>query len=286
MKRAGWRMRGLMAVLAMPLLLCSCASVDLVTGRKVNNLYDVQDDIQMGREGIKDFVAKMRTEGVPVNRDKAKVIELKAIVARIVDASGVTNFPYDVTLFTTNIVNAMALPGGQMVVFTGLWDPEEGLVQESDVDQLAAVIGHEWAHVTCRHSTEELTRQLPLDLILGGAAIYAEIKDDEEVASVAEAAFILYQGLLIPRYSRTDEREADRIGMMYMAKAGYDPHGAVRLWQHVSEREGDDWPILSIFSTHPANSDRLADLQKHLPEAMVDYERARRRVPAGTAPQL
>jgi predicted Zn-dependent protease len=183
-----------------------------------------------------------------------------------------------VTLFQTNIVNAMAMPGGQLLAFPGLWDRKAGLVK--DTDELAAVFGHEIAHVVCRHSTEQLTRELPVQLILGGAAVYAELKEDEDMSEIVTGAFVLYQGLLVPRYSRKDETEADLVGMLYMARAGFDPRAAVRLWRRMDETRGGEWPVLSIFSTHPAHKRRFEDLEKALPAAIAEYEKAKADYPA------
>lgn len=249
-----------------------CATTDFVTGRQVQNMYLIEDDIQMGREVLSDVVKAMQEDGVRVNADARKVAKLQDMVNRIAAVSHLPTLPYEVKLFHTNIVNAFAAPGGQMGVFTGLYDHEIGLVK--DDDELAAVIAHEIAHVTCRHTTESLTREMPMQLLLLGAAIYAEAKDKEDLAIALGAGFLLYQGLLLPKYSRADEAEADAVGMMYMAKAGYDPRAAVRLWKRAYEREGDEG-LFALFSSHPTNKARYESLQKMLPQAMEEYNRVK-----------
>ena len=113
-----------------------------------------------------------------------------AATDRIVQvAHGATNFDFEVAYFDTDLVNAFAFPGGKIAVFEGLWDKDEGLVK--DDDELAAVIAHEVAHVTCRHSTEEMTRHLPAELILTAAALYADYKEDDDWATAIEAAFVV-----------------------------------------------------------------------------------------------
>jgi predicted Zn-dependent protease len=268
--------RGLAALAA--LSLSSCATIDPVTGQKVNNMYLLQDDIQLGREVMQDTVKTMRESKVPVNADKQRVAQLDQMVKRIAAVSHLPDLPYEVFLFQTNIVNAAAAPGGQVMVFSGLYDKKKGLV--ADEDELAAVLGHEIAHVTCRHTTESMTRQLPMSIILLGAGIYAEAKGKEDLALALGAGFLLYEGLLLPKYSRKDEAEADAVGLLYMAKAGYDPRAAVRLWQRAYEREGDD-SLLAMFSSHPSSKSRYRALEKMLPQAMAEYARVKGGYPAG-----
>lgn len=253
------------------MLAASCTTVDLVTGHKAKNLFSIQDDMDFGAEAFQELIAEMKTEGVPVNRNRRATGRVKKIAERIIRASDeATNFAFEVAYFETNIVNAFAFPGGKIAVFEGLWDKEDGLVQ--DDDELAAVLAHEVAHVTCRHSTEEMTRQLPAELLLTAAALYAEYKEDDGWATAIEAAFLVYGGLIVPKYSRQDEAEADRVGLTYMARAGYDPRAAVRLWQRAHEKEGDEWPLLSIFSTHPSDKARYETLERELPGALALYE--------------
>lgn len=268
-----YRLAFLCLAAAAPLFLSSCATVDLVTGRETSNFFSLKEDIDMGKEGLDDFVKVMTEEGILTNKDAPQVKKLNEMMGRIVKANNLTNFPFSVTLFHTNIVNAMALPGGQLLAFDGLWDKKDGIVK--DDDEIAAIFGHEIAHVTCRHSTEELTRQLPAQLLLGGVALYAEIKEDEDLQDIVLGAFLVWEGLLVPRYSRIDETEADSVGMMYMARAGYDPAAAVRLWRRLDDTEGSGWPILSIFSTHPPHSRRYKDLEKALPEAVAEFEKTK-----------
>jgi len=271
----GYWARRLRALVLLPMLalgFISCATTDLVTGQPVNNIFSIQDDIDMGRQAYNDFVKAAREEGIPVNRDPQRVAQLKTIVSRLAEASRVTSFPYRVTLFQTNIVNALALPGGEIIVFDGLWDKRHGLVW--DEDELAAVLAHEMAHVNCRHSTEEITSHMPAQLLLSGLMLYADYDKNEDLALAVSAAFLLYEGLWVPKYSRTQEAEADRVGLTYMARAGYNPEAAVRLWERASEMEGDDWGMLSIFSTHPSNRTRYRELEQLLPQAMAEYRAA------------
>lgn len=259
-------------VVAGTAIIAGCATIDPVTGQRVNNLYSIDDDIQLGRQVLGEILRKMREDNVPINADPVKVAKLQDMVRRIAAVSHMPDLPYEIYLFETNIVNAFAAPGGQMGVFSGLYHPEHGLVK--DDDELAAVIAHEIAHVTCRHTTEALTRELPVRLALIGGMLYAEMKGKNELAMGLAAGFLIYEGLVLPRYSRENEFEADRVGTIYMAKAGYDPRAALRIWERAAARSKDP-KLFAFLSSHPTDRQRAEALRKLMPQALAEYERAR-----------
>jgi predicted Zn-dependent protease len=247
----------------------SCATVDAVTGQNVYNLYSVEEDIKLGQSAKAANLQEIQKAGIPLNADRSRSAQIDEITQRIAAVSDMPHLPYVTTLVHTSIVNACAFPGGQMMVFEGLYCPKNGLVK--DEDELAAVIAHEIAHVNCRHSTERLSKIMTAGLIVEVAAAVADHKDKDDVAAVIRAAFAVGTALWIPVHSRTDEFEADRVGLFYMARAGYDPRAAPRIWKRVAEREGDKWGLMSIFATHPANKARYEALEKMLPYAMEEY---------------
>lgn len=247
-----------------------CATIDPVTGQQTRNFYSLQQDVEIGSQVFNSTLSELREQGVPINQDPVRTAQLRDMLDRISAVSDLPNLPYEVALIHTNIVNAMAAPGGKIMVYEGLWDPERGLVR--DDDELAAVMAHEIAHVNCRHSTKAMTRNmLPSLMLMGGAAI-AQAKDRPEIAQALSGAFILYNGIWVTRYSRRDEIEADTVGLMYMARAGYDPRAAVRIWERAAQHRGPVDPVTSIFSTHPPDQARLDNLRRHLPQAMALYE--------------
>jgi len=254
----------------------SCASTtDFVTGQRTRNFYTVQQDIKLGNETFEEMKVQMAKDGTAVSsRNAAEVRRVKEISSRIFAATGHQDtFAFDVELFESKVVNAFAVPGGKIAIFTGLWDPKEGIV--TDDDELAAVIAHEVGHVTCRHSTEEMTRQMPTQLLLAAAGLYAESQKNETWKSVVDSAFLVYNGLVVPKYSRANEFEADRVSMEYMERAGFDPAAAVRLWKRAYEKEGGEPGYMSILATHPSNKARYEALQRQLSTIL-----AQRDVPA------
>ena len=260
----------LLGIVSAGLLLSGCSTIDPVTGQQTRNFYSVQKDVEIGSQVYSETLAEMKQRGVPVNADAARAAQLKEMVRRIKSVSALPDLPYEVALIQTNVVNAMAAPGGKIMVYEGLWDPQKGLAR--DDDEIAAVIAHEIAHVNCRHSTEAMTRQMVPSLMFMGGAMIAQAKDRDDIAYALSGTFVLYNGIWVTRYSRKDEIEADSVGLMYMAKAGYDPRAALRIWERASQHRNGGDSGSSIFSTHPSDSTRLQNLRTQLPAAITAYE--------------
>ena len=257
--------------LACLILLAGCTAIDAVTGQKTTNLYSLQEDVNIGSQVYGETVAEMKQRGVPVNADAARLAQLRGMVSRIKSVSNLPDLPYEVVLIQTNVVNAMAAPGGKIMVYEGLWNPKDGLVK--DDDELAAVLAHEIAHVNCRHSTEAMTKAMFANGVAVGAAFLTKDTKYEKGGQIfAAGGMMVYNGIWATHYSRTDEKEADSVGLMYMAKAGYDPRAALRIWERSAQRRAGADPADSIFSTHPADSVRLQNLQTQLPAALTVYE--------------
>lgn len=251
-----------------------CMTIDAVTGQPSRNIYQIRDDIQIGRRVHTELIGNFAERGIPINRDPERVAQLETMVQRIGAVSHIPDFPYQVTLVHSNAVNALAAPGGHVVIFEGLYFGADRMVY--DEDELAAVVAHEIAHMTCRHVTKSMTRSLPFELAMVGAAIYAQVAEKDKIATILGGSMLVYQGLVLTAYSRRDEEEADRIGLEYMARAGYDPAAAVRLWERVSKSRQSDMPgFLNYLSTHPNAADRRRNLSLRLPAMQAIYERTR-----------
>jgi len=160
---------------------------------------------------------------------------------------------WEVTVFDNEQANAFALPGGKMGVFTGL------LEVAANQHQLAAVMAHEVGHVLARHSNERAS-QTALRNIGIAAAQQAGVSD----STLQLIDFGANLGFFLP-FNRTQESEADEVGIMLMARAGFDPQESINLWNNMAAASGDRPP--EFMSTHPSPSTRISDLKRLLPEA-------------------
>ena len=266
--------RPLFLAAALLALASGCATTDFVTGKDTQNIYSLDDDINFGKEFYKETIDELKKEKEPIDNDPARVALVREVTANIAAVANITNLPYEATYIgDPEIVNAYAFPGGHIMIFEGLWDEKEGLVQT--VDELAAVVAHELAHVNCRHSTEEMTREMLPNLLLAGGMIWAEIEEDEDLQLLFGGLMLVHDGLIVTKYSREDEKEADIVGMMYMAKAGYNPEAAPQLWERLCKAQDNQVEkVLSIFSTHPRDYKRSERLRAHLTEAQALYAAA------------
>jgi len=174
-------------------------------------------------------------------------------------------YEWEFNLVEDKSVNAWAMPGGKVVVYTGILS-----VTQTEAG-LAVVLGHEIAHAYARHGGERMTQGLAVQL--GGMAISEALATQpEQTQSLFQQAYGLGSqvGILLP-FSRTHENEADHLGLIFMAMAGYDPQEAVTFWQRMAKAsEGRDKPP-EFLSTHPAEQTRIGKIQSLVPEAMKYY---------------
>jgi len=224
------------------LALAACATVS-ETGRSQLILISPQQSASLGLSAFEDI---KRSMPVLRNTDEARMVERvgRRIAGAVPSAAG---NDWEFVLFDDPTPNAFALPGGKVGVHSGLFR-----VAEAE-DQLAAVIGHEIAHVTARHSAERMSRDMLTQL--GLTAMGAAVDSPELVGLTATAATL---GLTLP-FTRDQESEADRIGVLYMERAGYDPRAAVELWRNFARLGGDRQP--EFLSTHPAPERRIKQLE-------------------------
>ena len=272
------KLNRLIALITVSMLALSvgCAK-DLVTGKDTYNWYSLSADVNLGTKVLKsqsNALRKKKTKkGQPVldaPQNKKELAQLKRIVARIKPVTHYPAFPYEVHLADVDVANAWCAPGGKMMVFTGLWDPKKGLVRKGNEEELAAVLAHEMAHANARHVTEMVSRGMTIGLI--GTAAQAGIYHGAGATAAGAFGQAANMGFNIyfPMYSRGNETEADKVGLMYMAKAGYDPRVAVRLWERAA-RSKNKKPY-TIFASHPQSGQRAATLRRMLPEVMPVYE--------------
>ena len=205
------------------------------------------------------------------NRDANQLNRVRAVVNRLIAAAGAfrpdsLRWAWEVNVLTSKEVNAWCMPGGKIAVYTGLLDT----LQLTDAE-LAAVMGHEIAHALREHGREKASQQAAQNALIGVGAALLGLGDG--VASLANIAAQVTYGL--PN-SREFEREADRIGVELAARAGYDPHAAITLWQKMA-RAGGGGGAPNFLSTHPTAADRIQDLQKYSEQVMPLYQASQRR---------
>jgi predicted Zn-dependent protease len=262
--------RALTTLAVVSFLMVGCATVPM-TGRTQLALVPEADMVTAATQNYDEFLGT-----VTVSTDPAE----NALVSRIGErvAASAEHFLTDVGMagdlkyydwrFSVvdddETVNAFCMPGGKIVVYTGI------IPVAQDENQLAVVIGHEVAHAIAHHASERMSQILITEL--GGMALSRAI---QERPSETQGWMMLAYGLgaqlgVILPYSRTHEKEADRIGLILMAQAGYDPRAAVPFWTRMDALGGPRPP--EFLSTHPEPSTRIGEIQKYMPEALRYYE--------------
>ena len=205
-----------------------------------------------------------------LNQNPAQVQRVRAITQRLIPATAAfrqdaPGWKWEANVLSSPQVNAWVMPGGKVAVYTGLLDK----LRPTD-DELAAIIGHEIAHALREHGRERASQQMGQGIAVGviGAALGLGGVGQDLVGMVADVTFGL-------PYSRSFEREADRIGVELAARAGYDPRAAVTLWQKMAQVGGGGPP--EFLSTHPSDESRIQDLQQYAQRVMPIYQQSARR---------
>jgi predicted Zn-dependent protease len=247
--------------LALVLTLSACSTVP-VTGRKQLNLLSPAQERELGFSAF----AQMKKE-VPVSKDAAANALVDKVGRRIAEVAknDLPGAQWEFVVFESKEVNAFCLPGGKVGVYTGI------LPITKDEAGLATVLGHEVAHAVARHGGERVTRAMGLQMI--GQAVDTAAAQSEYRAAIMQGYGAAAQvGVELP-FSRGNESEADHIGLIYMARAGYDPEQAVEFWQRFAEfnrqsgGSGTPW----FLRTHPDDGKRIERLKGWMAEAKAHY---------------
>jgi len=259
------------AVLTLGILYQACSVVPL-TGRKQLNLVPESEIITMSFTNYTDFL-KVNT----LSKDKINTDLVKKVGADIASAvtkyfadnnlSGqLTGYQWEFNLIKNDTtLNAWCMPGGKVVVYSGI------LPITKDKNGLAVVLSHEIAHAVARHGNERMSQELLVQF--GGVALNEAIKQKpEETKSIFNSAYGIGSqvGVLLP-YSRQHELEADKLGLIFMAMAGYDPQSAIPFWERMASVGGNKPP--EFLSTHPSDATRINKIKSALPEAMKYYQK-------------
>lgn len=237
--------------------------------RKQLLLVSSQELERMGAQSYATLLAESAKKGT-LNRDAALLARVRAVAGHIEPQTAVfrrdaPGWKWEVNVISSPELNAFCVPGGKIMVYSGL-------VQKLNLsdDEIAVVMGHEITHALREHSREQVSQALAARAAIDiGAALLGLGQNSADLAGTA------YQSLIATRFSRADESEADRIGLELTARAGYDPRAAVSLWQKMIKASGGGG-MPEFLSDHPAESNRVQQIQALLPRVMPLYESARR----------
>jgi predicted Zn-dependent protease len=237
----------------------ACATIP-ISGRRSFNVVPEDQEMALGVDAYKEVVSQAKRSSDPV-----ATAMVQRVGQRIAAVSHRPDYAWDYILIDDpKNQNAFCLPGGKVAVYTGI------LPLTKTETGLAVVLGHEIAHAIAKHGAERMTQQLLINL--GGESLEMALsKKPAETRQAARMAFGLGTtvGAVLP-FGRNQESEADRLGLIYMAQAGYDPREALAFWKRMDAASGGQAPP-QFLSTHPSHETRVKDLEKWLPEAEQIY---------------
>lgn len=232
------------------------------------------------RLGKYAYQVKLKT--VDISQDLRAITLVKGVAARIIEAAketeyakGANQFDWEVTLINDdNTIDAFALPGGKIAVYTALFRVTRNDDGRHDA-MLAVVLGHEAVHALARHAAERLSEELRGHLAIAAASrgLKNEGLSPEATAGVMAAMGVSYEAAVILPFTRAQESEADRVGLLLMAWAGYNPKKDVAFWKSMKKQFGED-RLPEFLSTHPSYEARIKQLEEWMPEALRYYKEA------------
>lgn len=242
-------------------------SVDRETGRVIRGALSDEQGAALGWQAYQEVLATERV--VEQGPDVDLVRAVAGRLTRVVAEAGAA-FDWQVSVVASPQANAFCLPGGKIVVYTGL------LPVAKNADGLAAVLGHEIAHATLRHGSQRMLQTQIAQTVLQGAAVSASLSDlslEQRRGVMAALGVGTKVGVLLP-FSREHESEADERGLLYAARAGYDPREALSFWERMDAASSQQPP--EFVSTHPSHGSRIERLRQMMPRAVAEYERVRK----------
>jgi len=247
----------------------SCATVP-ITGRRQ---LDLVSDSSMQKTSYTEYRKFLNSKKLSTNKTQVDMVKrvgqkVKRSVEKYLrekkQSHLLKGYRWEFNLVESKEVNAWCMPGGKVVVYTGI------LPYTKNEEGLAVVMGHEVAHAIAKHGNERMSHQMVTQL--GGMALSTALKkQNKKTKSIWMGAIGAGTnlGILLP-YSRLHETEADSLGLIFMAKAGYNPNAAIGFWQRMSKSGGS---VPEILSTHPSSSSRIKNIRKKIPEAMKHYRK-------------
>ncbi len=268
-------MRTILSIFLLSALIISCTQ-NALTGKRQFTLLPETELQGMANTQYRQFLSGKRligssatADGAMVNRVGERIV---SAVNRLYAEKGMSDrlkgYDWEVNLVQDNQINAWCMPGGKIVVYTGL------LPVTKNEDALAAVMGHEVCHALLQHGNQRMSQALIQQL--GGVALSVALADKpQETRNLFLAAYGVgtQVGVMLP-FSRSHELDADRWGLIMSAMAGYDPREAIGLWERMEKAGGGKAP--EFLNTHPSEGRRIERLQRIMPEAMEYYNNSKR----------
>lgn len=220
-------------------------------------------------EQYQELLQKAKAQGALAGSSHPQLQRLRGIAQRLIPYASQWNarasqWRWEVNLIGSKEINAFCMPGGKIAFYTGILEK----LQLSD-DEVAMVMGHEMAHALREHSREQMAKNSATSI---GLSLGAQLLG---LGDLGDLAARMGTQLLSLRFSRSDESEADLVGLEMAARAGYSPQAAVSLWRKMGEATGDGG--IGFLSTHPTGPDRIRELERNIPRVQGLYESARRR---------
>jgi predicted Zn-dependent protease len=235
-------------------LLAACVTTP-ESGKQAFIMISPSEEANLGKQAFGEILKKEKES------TNTRLVEItKRVGERLARNTTMPDLEWEFKLFESDQMNAFALPGGKTAAYTGL------LKVCGNEAALAAVMGHEIAHVTARHGAQRMTQQ---QVISVGMQVATGLAGPNGAMIMGALGLGVQYGIQLP-FSRGNESEADQIGLAYMAKAGYDPREAVRFWTRFSKMKQGAQPP-EFLSTHPADATRIANLNRFLPRAIAQY---------------
>jgi len=268
-------MRVLFIALIFAGLLNGC-SENRVTGRRQLSLVPEKELQSMASTEYRNFLSQSKVVSAAASPEGQMVVRVGNNIANAIRTyyanqgkeSVLNGFNWEFNLVDSNVVNAWCMPGGKVVIYSGI------LPVTQNENGLAIVMGHEITHALAKHGNERLSQGLVQQF--GGMALQAALSSKPaETRNLFMQAYGIGTtvGVMLP-FSRSQESEADRLGLIYAAMAGYNPEEAVPFWQRMSQLGGSKPP--EFLSSHPADETRIKNLRKHMPEALRHYNASRK----------
>jgi predicted Zn-dependent protease len=256
-------------ILALVFIAAACTTVP-ITGRTQFNIVPDETVLSMSFQQYDQFLQENK-----LSTDQAKTRMVKEVGQRIAKAveqymiennmaGEIQNYAWEFNLIESDEINAWAMPGGKVVVYTGILP-----IAQND-SGLAVVMGHEIAHAVAKHGNERMSHALAAQM--GGMGLSAALSSYPQqtqqlwMTVVGAGAQV---GIMLP-YSRLHEREADELGLIFMAMAGYDPNHAIGFWERMAQQKSGAAPP-EFLSTHPADATRIQNIRELIPKAMTYY---------------